>query len=82
MGAVYQARQTKLDRLVALKILPLELARDPEFAERFAREARTLAKLNHPHIVGVYDTGQAGDFLFLIMEHVDGLSLRELIRHN
>src|SRR5262249_6790722 len=55
MGAVYKARQTKLDRLVAVKILPPEVARDPAFAERFLREARALARLNHPQIVTVYD---------------------------
>lgn len=58
MGAVYKARQRQLDRLVAVKILPGEVSHDPAFAERFVREARALAKLNHPHIVGVYDFGQ------------------------
>ncbi len=77
MGAVYQARQRKLDRLVALKILPLEWGRDPAFAERFAREARALARLNHPHIVGVHDFGEAGGHFFLIMEYVDGPNLRQ-----
>jgi predicted Ser/Thr protein kinase len=58
MGAVYKARQVSLDRLVALKILPPEAAADPAFAERFTREARALAKLSHPNIVAVYDSGQ------------------------
>src|SRR5664280_2352657 len=58
MGAVYKARQPGLDRLVALKILPPRTGSDPGFAERFTREARALAKLNHPSIVGVYDFGQ------------------------
>jgi formylglycine-generating enzyme required for sulfatase activity/tRNA A-37 threonylcarbamoyl transferase component Bud32 len=80
MGAVYSARQTKLDRLVALKILPPERARDPDFTERFLREARALARLNHPHIVSVYDTGQAGAYLYILMEYVEGASLRDLIR--
>src|SRR5579862_5665347 len=57
MGAVYQARQTGLDRLVALKILPPHVAGDPGFVERFNREARALARLNHPNIVAVYDFG-------------------------
>ena len=57
MGAVYKARQPGLDRLVAVKILPPEISRDPAFAERFQREARALARLSHPHIVAVYDFG-------------------------
>ncbi len=59
MGVVYKARQKRLDRLVALKILSPKVAQDPAFAERFAREARAMAMLNHPHIVAVYDFGQA-----------------------
>lgn len=55
MGAVYKARQKRLDRLVALKVLPALVKRDPAFAERFAREARALARLAHPNIVAVYD---------------------------
>src|SRR5438270_2210309 len=70
MGAVYKARQKKLDRLVALKVLPSEWGRDPAFAERFAREARALARLNHPQIVGVHDFGEAGGHYYLIMEFV------------
>ena len=58
MGAVYKARQPGLDRLVALKILPPRPGSDPGFAERFTREARALARLSHPNIVGVYDFGQ------------------------
>jgi len=58
MGAVYKARQRELDRLVAVKILPPQIARDPAFAERFAREARALARLSHPNIVAVYDFGR------------------------
>jgi len=80
MGAVYKARQPGLDRLVALKILPPEAGRDTAFAERFAREARALAKLNHPHIVTVYDFGKASDFYYFVMEYVDGANLRHLIR--
>ena len=60
MGAVYKARQPKLDRFVALKILPPAAAGDPGFAERFNREARALARLSHPNIVAVHDFGHAG----------------------
>lgn len=80
MGAVYKARQAGLDRLVALKILPPEVAGDPAFAERFTREARALAKLNHPNIVGVYDFGQANGLYYFIMEYVDGTNLRQVIQ--
>ncbi len=58
MGAVYKARQRELDRLVAVKVLPPEVGRDPAFAERFTREARAMARLNHPNIVAVYDFGR------------------------
>ncbi|MCL4789900.1 MAG: serine/threonine protein kinase, partial [Verrucomicrobia bacterium] len=78
MGAVYKASQPALDRFVALKILPAHAAADAGFAERFNREARALAKLNHPNIVAVYEFGQADGLHYLIMEYVDGLNLRQL----
>lgn len=78
MGVVYKARQPQLDRFVALKLLPDEAGRDPAFAERFSREAKALARLNHPNIVGVYDFGQAGGHYYLTMEFVDGMTLRQL----
>jgi len=80
MGWVYQARQTNLDRFVALKVLPPEVGRDPAFAERFQREARALARLNHPNIVAIYDFGQAGPYFYFVMEFVDGANLRQLER--
>ena len=80
MGVVYKARQKSLDRLVALKILAPEREKDPQFAERFAREAQALAKLSHPHIVTVYDFGQADGLFYLLMEYVDGVNLRQLLR--
>ena len=80
MGAVYKARQPTLDRLVALKILPPGVAGDLGFAERFTREARSLARLSHPNIVAVYDFGQAGGMPFFVMEYVDGPNLREVER--
>lgn len=79
MGIVYKARQTHLGRLVALKLLRAKCSGDPSLAERFTREARALAKLSHPNIVGVHDFGQAGDRPFLIMEYVDGLNLRAML---
>jgi len=78
MGAVYKARQPGLDRIVALKILPAHAAGGPGFIERFNREARALAKLNHPNIVAVYEFGQANNLPFFVMEFVDGLNLRQL----
>src|SRR6516162_554871 len=80
MGAVYKARQTKLDRQVALKILPPEIARDPAFAERFIREARSLARLNHPQIVTVHDFGDVDGLYYFTMEYVDGRNLRDLLQ--
>ncbi|MEN6451309.1 MAG: serine/threonine-protein kinase [Thermoguttaceae bacterium] len=85
MGVVYKARQKQLDRLVAFKILAPKVASDPAFAERFQREARAMAMLNHPHIVAVYDFGQTRGPLstlplyYFLMEYVDGLSLRQLL---
>lgn len=89
MGTVFKARQPKLDRFVALKILSEELAAQPEFAARFAQEGKLLARLNHPNIVAVYDFGQAATadeagketvFFYLLMEYVDGANLRQVMR--
>jgi serine/threonine protein kinase len=79
MGIVYKARQRSLDRIVALKILPIDTAGDPAFEERFVRESRTLAQLTHPNIVTVFDSGKAGGFFYLVMEYVDGVNLRNAI---
>ncbi len=80
MSAVFRARQPKLDRVVALKVLPKSLAATPGFAERFTREGRVLARLSHPNIVTVHDFGESGGFCFLIMEYVDGVNLRQAMR--
>ncbi|MFO0977392.1 MAG: protein kinase [Planctomycetaceae bacterium] len=87
MGAVYKARQIKLDRLVALKIIRPEAQADPAFAERFNREARTLARLSHPGIVAIHDFGEvsgditgAAPLYYFVMEYVDGTNLRQLLR--
>lgn len=79
MGAVYKVRQVKLDRIVALKIIRPDAASDPAFAERFNREARTMARLNHPGIVAIHDFGEIGKLYYLVMEHVDGANLRQLM---
>jgi tRNA A-37 threonylcarbamoyl transferase component Bud32 len=90
MGAVYKARQPKLDRLVALKIIRPEAADTPAFAERFNREARMLARLSNPQIVGVYDFGEVSvsdpatgsqprPLYYFLMEYVDGASMRQLM---
>jgi tRNA A-37 threonylcarbamoyl transferase component Bud32 len=80
MGAVYKARQPRLNRFVALKILSPEKQNNPQFAERFEREARALAWLNQPNIVTVYDSGEMQGMFYLLMEFVDGLSLRQLLQ--
>jgi len=80
MGAVYKARQPRLNRFVALKILSPEKQNDPQFSERFEREARALAWLNHPNIVTVYDFGETQGNYYLLMEFVDGMTLRKLLQ--
>lgn len=82
MGVVYQARQVNLNRLVALKILSPRLGQDPAFAERFLREAQTMAKLSHPNIVTVFDFGKTDGLYYLTMEFVDGVNLRDTISAN
>ena len=80
MGAVYKAKQKDLERLVAIKILPPQASEDPQFAERFSREAKALAMLNHPHIVGIHDFGEVDGMFYIIMEYVDGSDLRKAIK--
>ncbi len=80
MGMVYKAVQPALDRTVALKMIWPEFAEDPEFAERFLREAKTLAKLSHPNIIAIHDFGKTDDFCYLVMEYVDGMNLRQAIK--
>ena len=75
MGEVWRAEDTKLLRQVAIKILPEQLAKDQEWKERFLREARTVAQLNHPNIAGIYSIDQQGDTLFIAMELIEGESL-------
>ena len=71
-GEVYKARDTRLDRTVAIKVLPEHVAADPGLKQRFEREARTVAALNHPHICTLFDIGREGETDFLVMEYLDG----------
>ena len=80
MATVYEATDLRLDRTVAVKVMHEGLADDEEFVRRFQREARSAARLAHPHVVSVFDTGDDHGTLFLVMEYVPGLTLRDLIR--
>jgi len=75
MGEVYRARDTRLDRTVAVKILPPQLAGDPSLRERFDREARLISSLNHPHICALFDIGEQNGVAFLVVEHLEGETL-------
>jgi len=79
MGSVYKATHAMLQRTVAVKVLPPKFARDPEFVQRFKREALALAELSHPNIVAIHDMGQQGDIYFFVMEFVEGANLRDLL---
>jgi serine/threonine protein kinase len=80
MGEVYRARDTNLNRVVALKLLPVELAADPERLSRFEQEARAVSSLSHPAIVTIYDAGQIGSQPYISMELVAGATLREILK--
>src|SRR6266852_4594100 len=77
MGEVYKARDTRLDRIVAIKVLPAHLADRAELRERFEREAKTIASLNHPHVCTLFDTGHQDDVEFLVMEYIEGETLAQ-----
>lgn len=79
MGAVYRARQMRLDRVVALKVLRPDAVSRAGFTERFVQEAKVLAQLSHPSIIGVYDFGVEADLHWLLLEYVDGSNLREVL---
>src|SRR5262245_56547589 len=80
MGEVYQARDPRLNRSVAIKILPPHVASDPELRQRLEREARAIAALNHPHICVLHDVGHDNGLDFLVLEHLQGETLAERIK--
>jgi Tol biopolymer transport system component len=77
MGEVYRARDTRLDRIVAIKVLPADLASDRQFRERFVREARVISQLDHPHICSLYDVGEQNGVSFLVMQYLEGETLEQ-----
>jgi eukaryotic-like serine/threonine-protein kinase len=81
MGEVYKARDTRLDRIVAIKVLPESLAADPQFHARFDREARTISQLDHPHICALYDVGEQDGTSFLVMPYLEGETLEARLKN-
>jgi serine/threonine-protein kinase len=79
MAVVFKAKQLSLDRIVAIKVLPKRLSDNPEFVERFYREGRAAARLNHPNIVQAFDVGESGGYHYFVMEYIDGKTVYDLI---
>ncbi len=77
MGEVYKANDTRLERTVAIKVLPEHFAESPERKARFEREAKAISQLNHPHICTLYDVGEQDGVDFIVMEYIEGETLAE-----
>src|SRR5213592_632495 len=80
MGEVYRAKDTRLDRVVAIKVLPSQLSSEPERRARFEREARAVSSLNHPHICLLHDIGRQDGIDFLVMEYLEGETLADRLK--
>jgi len=80
MGEVYKAQDTRLERTVAIKVLPAHLSHDDDLRQRFEREARAVSSLNHPHICTLHDIGREGGVVFLVMEHIEGETMAERLK--
>jgi len=80
MGEVYKAKDTRLDRTVAIKVLPSHVASHPEVRQRFEREARAVSSLNHPHICTLHDIGSENGIDFMVMEHIEGDTLADRLK--
>src|SRR6202041_1397930 len=80
MGEVYRAKDTRLDRIVAIKVLPSHLSENPEARQRFDREARTISSVNHPNICTLYDVGHQDGTDYLVMEYLEGETLADRLR--
>ncbi|NNE43342.1 MAG: serine/threonine protein kinase, partial [Gemmatimonadetes bacterium] len=80
MGEVYRARDVRLDRIVAVKVLPPQFAEDPERRQRFEREARTISSLSHPGICTLYDLGESDGTHYLVMEYLEGGTLADRLK--
>src|SRR4029078_6174250 len=80
MGEVYRARDTRLDRMVAIKVLSDHVSNNPQSRERFEREAKAISSLSHPHICPLYDVGQQNGIDYLVMEHLEGETLAHRLK--